>query len=87
MQVLPTLVIYLYQLASSYWIGISDVIEEDRWIYSSNQNVIQVNGWYPGEKNGQTWENCLALGNGAHGKWADVGCGVAIRFVCEADLE
>lgn len=63
------------------------MIEEDRWIYSSNQNVIQVNGWYPGEPGGHTGENCVALWQSSHGRWADVGCGAALRFVCEADLE
>lgn len=65
------------------------MIEEDRWIYSSNQKVITVNGWYPGEPNGHTGENCVALWQSSHGtcRWADVGCGAALRFICEADLE
>ncbi|XP_034311334.2 C-type lectin domain family 3 member A isoform X3 [Magallana gigas] len=72
---------------SSFWIGISDMIEEDRWIYSSNQNVIQVNGWFPGEPNGHTGENCVALDKSVHGKWIDVDCKRAYRFVCEADVK
>uniref|UniRef100_A0A8W8NAK2 C-type lectin domain-containing protein n=1 Tax=Magallana gigas TaxID=29159 RepID=A0A8W8NAK2_MAGGI len=72
---------------SSFWIGISDMIEEDRWIYSSNQNVIQVNGWFPGEPNGHTGENCVALEKSAHGKWIDVDCKRAYKFVCEADVK
>uniref|UniRef100_K1RCV0 Aggrecan core protein n=1 Tax=Magallana gigas TaxID=29159 RepID=K1RCV0_MAGGI len=72
---------------SSFWIGISDMIEEDRWIYSSNQNVIQVNGWFPGEPNGHTGENCVALEKSVHGKWIDVDCKRAYRFVCEADVK
>lgn len=72
---------------SDYWIGISDMIEEDRWIYSSNQNVIQVNGWFPGEPNGHTGENCVLLRSGVHGKWIDVGCGQNYRFICEAKVE
>nr|XP_034311811.1 perlucin-like protein [Crassostrea gigas] len=73
--------------SSDYWIGISDMIEEDRWIYSSNQNVIQVHGWYQGEPNGHTEENCVILGRGAHGKWMDVRCGNNYRFICEAEVE
>nr|XP_034311812.1 low affinity immunoglobulin epsilon Fc receptor-like isoform X1 [Crassostrea gigas] len=72
---------------SDYWIGISDMIEEGRWIYSSNQNVIQMNGWAPGEPNGHTGENCVQLRSGVHGKWIDIGCGQNYRIICEAKVK
>lgn len=63
------------------------MIEENRWIYSSNQEVLQVNGWYPGEPNGHTGENCVVLNGGVDGKWNDAGCGRNCRFICEAKVE
>ncbi|XP_048760247.2 asialoglycoprotein receptor 1-like [Ostrea edulis] len=70
-----------------YWIGISDMIEEDRWIYSSDQTVILVNNFQPGEPNAHTAANCVALWPAFHGKWADEACGANYRFVCETEFE
>lgn len=63
------------------------MIEEDRWIYLFNQEVIYVNGWYFGELNGYMGENCVVLWQLLYGRWVDVGCGVVFRFVCEVDFE
>lgn len=73
--------------AANFWIGISDMIDDGRWIYSSNQEVIQVSGWNPDEPNGNTGENCVAMWHSFHGRWADLECGVALSFICEADIE
>ncbi|XP_062589492.1 C-type lectin domain family 17, member A-like [Saccostrea cucullata] len=73
--------------ARFYWIGISDLIEEDRWIYSSDQQPIAVNDFYPGEPNQHTDANCAALWDTGHGKWADEPCGHVFRFVCEAEFD
>ncbi len=63
------------------------MIEEDRWIYSSNQNVIQVNGWNPGEPDGHTNQNCVLLASWQHDKWIDIECQNSYRFICEAEVE
>ncbi|XP_062586516.1 perlucin-like protein, partial [Saccostrea cucullata] len=72
--------------SSFYWIGISDLIEEDRWIYSSNMQTITVNDFSPGEPNQHTDANCVALWDRYHGRWADEPCGHVFRFVCETDV-
>lgn len=63
------------------------MIDDGRWIYSSSQEVIQVSGWNPDEPNGNTGENCVAMWHSFHGRWADLECGVALSFICEADIE
>lgn len=44
-----------------FWIGISDIIEENRWIYSSDLQPIKVNNFQRGEPNEHTSANCVAL--------------------------
>lgn len=63
------------------------MIDDGRWIYSSNQEVVQVSGWNPDEPNGHTGENCVAMWHTLHGRWADIECGVALTFICEAEIE
>ncbi|XP_056017436.1 perlucin-like [Ostrea edulis] len=70
-----------------YWIGISDMIEEGKWIYSSDQTVIQVNDFHPGEPNHHTVANCVALCHCFDGKWVDEPCGENYRFICETEIE
>ncbi|XP_055997490.1 C-type lectin domain family 17, member A-like [Ostrea edulis] len=69
----------------TYWIGISDILEEHRWIYSSDMGVITVNNFFPGEPTAHTTENCVALYmyHSLHGMWADAACVDDFYFVCE----
>ena len=65
------------------WIGVSDIIEEDRWVYSSTQEVVSHTDFGPGEPNGHTGENCIILGQTFHGQWIDLSCSDKKFFVCE----
>ncbi|XP_022318638.2 ladderlectin-like [Crassostrea virginica] len=70
--------------AGQFWIGISDIIEENRWIYSSDLQPIKVNSFSSGEPNAYTSANCVALWKDFHGRWADEDCGRHYNFVCES---
>ncbi|XP_048730563.1 CD209 antigen-like protein 2 [Ostrea edulis] len=67
------------------WIGISDIIEEDRWEFSSTQDVVKNTEFGPGEPNAHTDQNCVALWKDFHGLWADHTCTERLNFICEAD--
>ncbi|XP_062576965.1 C-type lectin domain family 10 member A-like isoform X1 [Saccostrea cucullata] len=71
------------QAAGQYWIGISDIIEEDRWIYSSSLQPIQVNSFDASQPNNHVVSNCVALWRPFHGRWADEPCDRHYNFICE----
>ncbi|XP_078331088.1 low affinity immunoglobulin epsilon Fc receptor-like [Crassostrea virginica] len=70
-------------LDRTMWIGVSDIIEEDRWVYSSSQEVVSHTDFGPREPNGHTGENCIALAQSFHGQWIDLSCAAKEFFVCE----
>ncbi|XP_052069245.1 tetranectin-like protein [Mytilus californianus] len=72
-------------IGGTFWIGISDIIQEGKWIYSTRQIPIKVNNFQPGEPNAGTAANCVALWAGFYGYWADENCLVRYQFICEAD--
>ena len=66
------------------WIGISDVIQENTFVYdSSNEEVTFVN-WLSGQPNGDTDQNCVTIDDGA--KWRDIECDAQRSFLCELPL-
>lgn len=66
-----------------FWIGISDIISENRWIYSSDIQPVRVKDFHSGEPNGLNKANCVALWKDFHGYWADEDCHQHYNFVCE----
>lgn len=73
--------------AGQFWIGISDIIEEDRWIYSSDRQPTQVNDFHASQPNQHTSANCVALWKPFHGHWADEPCTTRYNFICESPQE
>lgn len=69
--------------AGRFWIGISDIIEENRWVYSSNLQPIKVNSFHPSQPDGHTNGNCVLLWKEQHGLWADDPCENRYNFICE----
>lgn len=65
------------------WIGVSDIIEEGRWEFTSTQEVVQYTDFEPGEPGGHLNQNCVILWNDFHGKWADFYCTSRLYYVCE----
>ncbi|XP_052688996.1 perlucin-like [Crassostrea angulata] len=66
-----------------FWIGISDIIKEDRWVYSSDLQPVKVTDFYPGQPNEYTSANCVALRKIFHGYWGDLPCSEHFNFICE----
>ncbi|XP_062622110.1 perlucin-like [Saccostrea cucullata] len=73
-------------LNANFWIGISDIIEENIWEYSSTQEIVKETDFGPGEPNSHTAQNCVALWRDFHGQWADHTCSAPLHFICEADF-
>ncbi|XP_078315444.1 C-type lectin domain family 17, member A-like [Crassostrea virginica] len=67
----------------NYWVGITDLIVENTWVYDSSITPIQGNNWGPNEPNGHRGENCVVLSGFYHGKYADVECHTTRKFICE----
>lgn len=76
-----------YSTAGHFWIGISDIVDENRWTYSSDLQVIRVNSFHSGEPNDHTSGNCVALWKPFHGYWADEVCSRRYNFICERPQE
>ena len=66
---------------SVLWIGIWRY--QGNFIYDSSNDPIVYENWNPGEPNGESREDCTALGKYS-GKWYDVSCTSALPFVCES---
>lgn len=72
----------------SFWIGITDMVEETTWTYASNQQPIHIASfWGVHEPNGHAVENCAMLWSGSHDKMADYSCAGGLNFICEQDQE
>jgi hypothetical protein len=69
-----------------HWVGITDIIVENRWVYDSSMTPIQNNNWGPHEPDGRRGENCVVISRGYHGKYADVDCHTTRGFICEKDV-
>uniref|UniRef100_A0A8W8HR60 C-type lectin domain-containing protein n=2 Tax=Magallana gigas TaxID=29159 RepID=A0A8W8HR60_MAGGI len=65
------------------WVGITDIITENQWVYDSSLTPIEVNNWGPREPNGHSVENCVIMSGYFHGKFADVECHSPRKFICE----
>lgn len=78
-----TLQNFAYSTVGHFWIGISDIIKEDRWVYSSDLQPIRVTDFYPGQPNEYTSANCVALRKIFHGYWGDLPCSEHFNFICE----
>lgn len=70
-----------------FWIGISDIIKEDRWVYSSDLQPVKVTDFYPGLPNENTSANCVALRIILllvfQDYWDDLPCSEHFNFICE----
>lgn len=77
----------VYSIVGPFWIGISDIIKEDRWVYSSDLQPVKVTDFYPGQPNENTSANCVALRIILllvfQDYWDDLPCSEHFNFICE----
>jgi len=68
-----------------YWIGISDIEHEDKYVYASDDKPILWTNFRPGFPVSNSSRNCLlySCDRSYPFQFWDYGCEVAIRFVCE----
>lgn len=66
----------------TYWLGISDLAAEGRFISSSNGSPASFLKWHPGEPNNRNGQHCAALFKG--GMDDDI-CSRKYYFICQAD--
>merc|ERR1712062_584020 len=67
------------------WIGINDIMEENRFVYTKSGKPILFENWHAGQPNGKTTENCITQ-IPSTGKWYDTNCANTSRFICEKYL-
>ena len=77
----------IFFLGHSYWIGITDLISENEWVYSSNLQRIQTTDWAHHEPNGGNVQNCALLSYPQHSHWIDINCHASEYFICEMTVE
>ncbi|XP_048756146.1 asialoglycoprotein receptor 2-like [Ostrea edulis] len=78
---------HVHQLKMFFWIGVSDVIVENQWIYSSTQTNLTVSNWKHGQPDGHSGENCALMDGHSNGQWRDWNCNSSLRFICEKYIE
>ncbi|CAG2232218.1 unnamed protein product [Mytilus edulis] len=73
-----------------YWIGGTDEVFENVWVWASTGKQFSYTNWYAG--NPDNWkkvENCLELlvllEIGVPGKWNDADCSLQVQFICEME--
>ncbi|XP_055997722.1 perlucin-like [Ostrea edulis] len=74
-------------LQGEYMIGLSDVLLEGDWVWTSSQTNPIYSDWYPGQPdNYHTHEDCAILWREHGYHWNDAPCTVPYNFICEKEL-
>ncbi|XP_062586220.1 CD209 antigen-like protein C isoform X2 [Saccostrea cucullata] len=69
-----------------FWIGISDMILENHWVYASSLLPFTIQFWGHNEPNGGTTENCAFISS-SDGKLIDHKQSSEHLFICEIENE
>ena len=82
--------IFFYYLGSTYWLGITDVVNGDwRWIYDQTKPSYKF--WYSGHpyststSTSKTY-NCAYMSYNYSGKWYDYPCYASMPHICESNF-
>ncbi|XP_062614685.1 perlucin-like [Saccostrea cucullata] len=72
----------------NYWIGLTDAIVENEWLWMSTQKEAQFTNWGLFQPdNAQNMEDCADIASFfPHGVWNDEDCDAKLHFICEKDL-
>ncbi|KAL4233231.1 C-type lectin domain 4 [Mactra antiquata] len=67
-----------------YWIGMTDAVTENQWLWHGTDSEVEFFDWAPGEPhNLQNNEDCAVFGDTINEQWADVDCSSKRKPVCE----
>lgn len=64
------------------WIGLTDLRDEDQYVYTSSGLRPLYSNWDNGEPGGKTTENCAVLPTKER-KWHDFPCSFIMSYVCK----
>ena len=77
---------YVYSLLpdSNYWIGLSDSVQENSWVWESGE-PFSFSNWYPGEPNNHMDEDYVSYWNNSpnSNKWNDGVISASSKFIVE----
>nr|XP_011450930.2 perlucin-like isoform X1 [Crassostrea gigas] len=76
------------RFTGSFWIGLSDILVEGKWLWMSTQTIATYTNWVPGEPNSyhSIAEDCAAIRTGSRlFHWNDFACSTKINFICEKE--
>ncbi|XP_046581087.1 perlucin-like [Haliotis rubra] len=79
-------------LTLDIWLGGSDLLVNQEWLWTNTLDRIQYSNWKPGEPNNagsgsSVTEDCLALMTSDSYEWNDAPCTDRMYFLCERELE
>lgn len=73
---------------SSYWIGLSDIIQEGTYVWQTTQQRPDFADWGSDEPNDLHHnEDCIELYQMKNFHWNDAPCSVKSKFICEITLD
>ena len=73
-------------IAEGYWIGLSDIVYEGDWVWTSSQSSAIYSDWSPNQPdNYQAHQDCAMFfaPDGFH--WNDHYCTVKAAYICEME--
>ncbi|XP_062600361.1 perlucin-like protein [Saccostrea cucullata] len=69
-----------------YWIGLSDIVFEGEWVWTSTQNTASFKDWSPNQPdNYQSHQDCAMFFTPDNFHWNDHFCTVKAGFICEME--
>ncbi|XP_062568492.1 perlucin-like [Saccostrea cucullata] len=77
------------RVTGNYWIGLSDIQREGKWVWSSTQTVPTYTHWFPGQPDNtrdQRSEDCVHMHALMGFLWNDFHCNAANNFICEQEM-
>ncbi|MEL6183732.1 MAG: C-type lectin domain-containing protein [Myxococcota bacterium] len=66
-----------------FWMGLTDGVEEDQWVWDDGRSLGNYRGWNPGEPNDLENEDCSHNNFMFTGGWNDIDCLDRYAVVCE----
>ena len=67
--------------ATTHWIGGSDIVTENAWVWRNSGEHFTYTNWIPGRPEGGAVKNCLLML--LNRQWADTRCNVGFNYICE----
>lgn len=73
---------FCFQGFTQVWIGLTDIVDEDIYVYPSDGDKSVYLNWNIGQPSGGKGENCAALRTPFQ-KWHDFPCNNNVSYICK----